>query len=503
VKSAPAPADVDRRFQKAIEHFQSNRLADAAAVLDELAPRCAERAEFFRLRGLIAMRRRDPEAALEALQRAARLAPEAAVHQVDLAEHYKMSGQLAESIRHYQQALRLEPRAAMARISLAGMLAVTGQVAAALNEIDQAVAGAGNNLTVLISAALAYRDLKQADAAIRNLRRALALRPDDLGIRALLRDLLTSQVRPWHFRMMNDAARNQAYDAAIRRAVGPDTHVLEIGTGSGLLAMMAARAGARLVTTCEQVEAIAETAAEIVRRNGHAERVHVVPKRSTQLVVGVDLPERADVLISEVLSDKLLGEQVLASTTHARQHLLKPDAAIIPREIAAVVRLVGGPFLQESVSVGTVDGFDLSLFNRFAPVSISLSMESGLIESLSDDVEVFRFDLRQEGHRPEERRLQIRARRDGAVVGVLQWLRLQLDDEISFENRPPEQVAPSAWRQVLYPFLTPLQVRAGETVQLWAKHDLMNLAFAPIEGSSQQSAVSSQQSATGNGGSHR
>ena len=76
------------------------------------------------------------------------------------------------------------------------------------------------------------------------LRRALTLRPGDLKIQAFLRELYTSQVRPWHFRMMNDTARSRAYDAAIRRAAQTDHAVLEIGTGSGLLSMMAARAGA-------------------------------------------------------------------------------------------------------------------------------------------------------------------------------------------------------------------------------------------------------------------
>jgi tetratricopeptide (TPR) repeat protein len=479
---SPSAADIDHEFRKAIEFFQGNRLAEAATLLDRLAPHCGDRAEFFRLRGHIAMRGRDATGALVAFQAAARLAPQAPVHQFDLAEHYRMSGQPAAAVRHYRQALALEPKAAMVRIALAGMLALAGQVRGALSELHQAVADAGNNLPALLAAAIAYRDMRQPDAAIRCLRQALALRPGDLNIEALLRDILTSQIRPWHFRMMNDAARNRAYDAAIRRAVGPDTHVLEIGTGSGLLAMMAARAGARRVTTCEQVEAIAETAAEIVRRNGYGERVTVVAKRSTRLTVGVDLPERADVLISEVLSDRLLGEQVLSSTAHARQQLLKPNAAIIPREVAAVVRLVGGTFLRQSASVASVEGFDLSLFNRFAPSSISISMESGQIESFSDDVEVFRFDLRREDHRPEERRLSIAARRPGTIAGVLQWLRLQLDDETSFENRPPEQVAPSAWRQVFYPFSVPLDVKAGETVQLWAKHDLLNLAFAPVPG---------------------
>jgi Flp pilus assembly protein TadD len=480
VNPSPSADDIDRDFQKAIEHYQANRFAEASALLDRLAPHCGGRAEYFRLRGHLAMRNRDPATALVALQRAAELAPRTALHQFELGEHYRLTGKVAEAIRLYRQALALDPRATVARIALAGVLVATGNARAALGELDQAVAGAGDNLQTLLAAAIAYRDLKQTDAAIRALRRAQALRPADLKIQAFLRELYTSQVRPWHFRMMNDATRNRAYDAVIRRAVGPSTHVLEIGTGSGLLSMMAARAGARLVSTCEQVESIAETAAEIVKRNGFGERVTVIPKRSTQLAVGADLPERADLLISEILSDKLLEEGVLASTAHARRHLLKPNAAMIPRAIAAVVRLAGGDFLRAATMVDRIDGFDLSPFNRFAANSISLSMEAGQIESYSDDIEVFRFDLAAENHRPEERQLPVTARRGGTVIGLLQWLRLQLDESTSFENRPTDTVTPSAWRQVFYPFTRPLEVRQGETVTLWAAHDVVSMAFAPL-----------------------
>ena len=63
-----------------------------------------------------------------------------------------------------------------------------------------------------------------------------------------------------------------------------------------------------------------------MRRNGCRRAREGVPKRSTQLTVGVDLPERADLLISEVLSDKLLEERVLSSTVQAPAILLKPNA---------------------------------------------------------------------------------------------------------------------------------------------------------------------------------
>ena len=152
MNASPSADDINRDFQKAVEHYQGNRFAEATALLDRLAPHCGGRAEYFRLRGHIAMRNRDPAAALTALQRAAELAPRAALHQFELGEHYRMSGKPAEAIRLYRQALALEPGAAIVRIALAGVLALTGNARAAIGEVDQAVAAAGDNLQALLAA---------------------------------------------------------------------------------------------------------------------------------------------------------------------------------------------------------------------------------------------------------------------------------------------------------------------------------------------------------------
>src|SRR5215212_4586312 len=83
-----------------------------------------------------------------------------------------------------------------------------------------------------------------------------------------------SQIIPrWHFEMLNDEKRNAAFEEALTNAITPDTVVLDIGSGTGLLAMMAARAGAKETITCEMVPLLAELARDTVARNGLADRV--------------------------------------------------------------------------------------------------------------------------------------------------------------------------------------------------------------------------------------
>src|SRR6185369_3057303 len=170
------------------------------------------------------------------------------------------------------------------------------------------------------------------------------------------------------------------------RAVMPGMQVLDIGTGSSLLSLMAGRGGAAYVTTCEMVPEIAETAAEIVRHNGYGERIKVVSKISTALEIGTDIPEPADLLVSEILSSDLLTEDVVTTVADARRRLLKPNARMIPYAVGAMTRLVGGEELAQASAVGMVEGFDLSPFNRFAPGALMVKVSDQTFETLSGDV---------------------------------------------------------------------------------------------------------------------
>src|SRR6188768_1477695 len=90
------------------------------------------------------------------------------------------------------------------------------------------------------------RQLAAAGEVVRALdlaARGSALAPEDGEVRTLAAEVLSNGVPRWHFVIVRDRVRNDAYEAALKRAIVPGCRVLEIGTGTGLLAMMAARAG--------------------------------------------------------------------------------------------------------------------------------------------------------------------------------------------------------------------------------------------------------------------
>jgi protein arginine N-methyltransferase 7 len=144
--------------------------------------------------------------------------------------------------------------------------------------------------------------------------------------------------------MLNDAPRNAAFATAIRGACA-GRRVLDIGTGTGVLALLASAAGATHVTACEVFPPMASIAARVCAANGAAgARVAIATKRSDELRVGggegCDMAQTAEVLVFEVLDSELLGEGVLPTLRDAKARLLSPGARVLPGRATVFAALV-------------------------------------------------------------------------------------------------------------------------------------------------------------------
>ncbi|KAK9203496.1 hypothetical protein WN943_013751 [Citrus x changshan-huyou] len=197
--------------------------------------------------------------------------------------------------------------------------------------------------------------------------------------------------------MLNDSYRNRAYRLAIDKMVTKSCHVLDIGAGTGLLSMMAARAMGSsdsttslntkgMVTACESYLPMVKLMKKVLHVNGMGRNIKVINKRSDELEVGVDIDSRADILVSEILDSELLGEGLIPTLQHAHDRLLVENPLTVPCR-------------------ATTYG------------------------QLSEPFKIFEFDFWKRPDSHGEAELQIKSTDDGRVHAVVSWWVLQLDRE--------------------------------------------------------------------------
>jgi len=358
-----------------------------------------------------------------------------------------------------------------------------GQVAEAIESVTRAFAINPADVVIANNLAVMLSDAGRREEALRQFRRARALQPDNLHIIHQIRRLCAELVPFWHIPMLNDRRRNIAFESAIMIAIaqrGRDALVLDIGAGSGLLSLMAARAGAQQVVACEVVPVIAEVAKEIVSASPHAGQIAIVNKMSTALEVGTDLPRRADILVSEILSSDLLAEQVLNSFEDAHRRLLAEDAIIIPRRATAIGCLIASRTLSDYSFVDTVEGFDLSPFNELGPLKSPIHGTLTQWSRLSDDAELVSLDLTAREQPADLQHLPLKVTASGRAIGIVQWMKVDLIEGVTFDNHP-DDYTDGGWLQVLHRFPAPIDVQAGQTLHLAVGHDRATLIIFPMD----------------------
>jgi hypothetical protein len=288
---------------------------------------------------------------------------------------------------------------------------------------------------------------------------------------------LVKLIPRWHFPMLNDLDRNWAFSEALREEVSSRLSkllVIDIGAGSGLLAMLAARYGADVVS-CEAVSVIARAAEEIVAANGFQRSIQIVPMPSVYLKIGRDIPRRADLIVTEIFDCGLLGEGIIPTVKHARQNLLRPGGRMIPSAGRVFAALLESEQIHKLNYVGATCGLDVSLFNRFStPHYFPVRLNTWRHQMLSGAQEIFNFDFLNDPLLPEQRRADFVAVRSGRFHGMVFWFELDLNERISISNEPQKT---THWMQAVQCLPDPLDVAEGDVVHMTAAHDDTAIRF--------------------------
>jgi type II protein arginine methyltransferase len=270
--------------------------------------------------------------------------------------------------------------------------------------------------------------------------------------------------------------------------------------------MMAARAGAKEVVTVERVGDMAECAREVLASNGFAETVRVVHGSSLDLqpeALGFENNARADIVLSEVLDDGLLGEGVIPTVAHARRELAVPGARVIPAAAKVWAQVVHIPFQPEplvrpAAAAGDAEGGRWAGYDTMRPAQVknytSVRLDRVAHVPLTEPFPVFGFDFDADLDDPSstaeysrEAILNATATTSGTANAVVFWFTLTLnrggDDSVAdictypaMAQRCGAKESSRCWNEAVQ-FVDSVEVKTGSTISLVAAHSPTRVSF--------------------------
>jgi protein arginine N-methyltransferase 1 len=277
----------------------------------------------------------------------------------------------------------------------------------------------------------------------------------------------------FHDLMLNDRLRMAAYEEAIRRAVRPGMVVLDVGTGTGILARWALEAGAARVYGIEVNGRILEIAKSNMHRAGVADRFKPINALSYDVV----LPEKVDLIISEIIGNIGDNEDCARILADARDRFLKPRGKMLPERLSIHFVPVASPAAHAQIErgvckavsavqdlqqllnrLGVADPFEL-YYDVVLPRSryLGLPRQARTIDFRTDPAETA-YALS----------LTFPATADGLLTGFKGYFIAQLTDrdllDISGDD-PKAGSSSDSWKHCYLPLARPLPVRAGDIIR--------------------------------------
>lgn len=261
-----------------------------------------------------------------------------------------------------------------------------------------------------------------------------------------------------HADMLQDDERVTRYVMAIEEAVQPGSVVLDLGAGTGLLSFLCLNAGAEHVYAIERSAAI-NWARTLAARNGYADRIDFIPQDSRL----VDLPERVDTIVSELIGHLAFEEGMLEALIDARCRFLKEKGRVVPQSVSlrATLTCAEEMYAQVIDCWTEIHGIDVSPL-RAEAVKACYLMDLLDKEVMSEPCTVVSVDLTSDQLPGSEFECILRASRGGYVNGIGLWFDATLTNRVRLSSSPWTR---THWKQCFAPIERPFKIQAHQEVR--------------------------------------
>ena len=465
-------------FALALQHHKKKSFKIAEDLYEKLLKINPYHFEVIFLLGSLQIQTKNFIKAIQLLKRATQIQPNhKSAHNYLGIAFYKL-GELQKAIGCYAKSIKIDPNFAEAHNNLGIVFKELGEFQKAISCHEKAIQIDPNNPDACCNLAFLYKNIDNYEKALQYCDQALNLVSHMPKAASLKSDILSKNAPAWHAPMINDNDRNNFYYSALKSVIKTSSSVFEIGTGSGLLSIMAANLGAHEINTCETNSIMANTAMKVIADNNLSEKINVIPKKSNDIKVGEDINKPANILVSEIFSSSLLSEGVIPSLEDAKQRLISKNAKIIPEYGSIMISLFGGDDIGKNIYTEKFENIKLKKFNSIVPKKHVLHRQDLEIDLMTNALEAFRFDFVNKNNFPSEsKKIEIEAIKKGRSYGIIQWIKLEMDNGLKYENHPANFTSASGWQKILYVFDDPIELSIGQKMVITAKHERNNVWF--------------------------
>ncbi len=269
--------------------------------------------------------------------------------------------------------------------------------------------------------------------------------------------------------MIEDRGRFTAYREALKKHVTPASVVVDIGTGTGIFALLACKFGARRVFAIEPANVI-EIARTAARVNGFADRITFIHSRS----LGAELDEKADIVISDLRDVLPLHRDHLLTIKDARNRFLKPDGLLLPKSDTLWLAPIEAPEWYQSITSPwhkSYEDLDLS-----TPISfVTNTWHKYRFESdqlLSAPTVWADIDYSEVEHQNFINTISWTPERTGTIHGLGLWFESNIDDQTTLSNAP--QHPPTIYGRAIFPLSCPVDLSKSSKIRCCLRADYLD-----------------------------
>jgi len=265
-----------------------------------------------------------------------------------------------------------------------------------------------------------------------------------------------------HKLMLSDSVRTHAYCEAISRRTNKDSVVVDFGSGTGVLSLTAAYAGAKRVYAIEKTS-IAYVSKRIFQQNEASKTIELISIDSNL----ANFFEKTDLLVSEWMGVHVFQENMLFDLIDLRDRILKPEGLLIPDSVEIwLAPLKTNPILDNEIlrwkepleRFNFTELFELSINDVYiGHILPEYLAAEGLIGGLINLKTIQKFEsFSISGSYSFDAPCRIN--------GICGWFRAHLAEGIVLDTGPHSPL--THWQQAIYPFYPEIEINAGDVLSL-------------------------------------